>query len=125
MVQKIGEIKGLEDPSNGEAVFEFINSDDPDATKVFDEYCLKVAAHIMNLQYILDPELFAIGGGISAQLILIKRLEWALGEIKRVNPLHIANPKIAQCTFRSDANLIGALYNFFVEKEKKLRESQA
>lgn len=123
MIQSIGEIKGLEDPSNGEAVFEFIKSIDPDATKIFDAYCLKVAAHILNLQYILDPELFAIGGGISAQPILIERLEWALEEIKRVNPMHVANPKITQCTFRNDANLYGALYNFFVEKEKKLRES--
>ncbi|WP_328799913.1 hypothetical protein T3H97_13050 [Paenibacillus sp. LX16] len=78
----------------------------------------------MNLQYILDPELFAIDRGINAQPILIERLDWALGEIKRVNPLHMANPKITQCTYRSDANLYGALYNFFLEKEKKLRESQ-
>lgn len=63
MVQTIGEMKGLEDPTDGEAVFKIISSDDPDAKKVFDEYCLKVAAQIMNLQYILDPELFAIGGG--------------------------------------------------------------
>ena len=125
MIQRIGELKGLEDPSDGEAVFNIIESDDPDAKRVFDEYCLKVAGQIMNLQYILDPELFAIGGGISAQPILIERLRWAVDEIKRINPLHMANPMITKCTFGSDANLYGALYNFFVEKEKILRQSHA
>lgn len=120
MVKKIGEMKGLKDPSNGEAVFEIICSDDRDANIVFNEYCIMIAAQIMNMQYILDPELFAIGGGISAQPVLIERLNWALEEIKRINPFHTANPKITPCTFRNDANLYGALYNFFIEKEKSL-----
>ncbi|KQY94351.1 ROK family transcriptional regulator [Paenibacillus sp. Root52] len=121
MVQKIGEMKQLEDPSDGEAVFNMINAGDLEANQVFDEYCLMVAAQIMNLQYILDPELFAIGGGISAQPLLIERLQQAIEKIKRINPLHMAHPIITPCTFRSDANLYGALYNFFVEQEKMLR----
>jgi len=72
---------------------------------------------ILNLSYILDPEIFAIGGGISAQPILIERIQWALDEIKKANPLHTANPIVVACKFQNDANLYGALYHFFVSKE--------
>lgn len=61
MVRRIGEMKGLQDPTDGEAVFAFINQQDEEATAIFNAYCMKVAVQIMNLQYILDPELFAIG----------------------------------------------------------------
>lgn len=124
MVRRIGEMKGLQDPTDGEAVFAFINQQDEEATAVFDAYCLKVAVQIMNLQYILDPELFAIGGGISAQPILLERLQWSIAEIKRLNPFHKANPKITACAFRNDANLYGALYHFFVEQDESFRSIQ-
>lgn len=112
MVRRIGEMKGLDNPADGEAVFELINQHDPDAYGVFDTYCTQIAVQIMNLQYILDPELFAIGGGISAQPVVLERIEWAIGELKRINPLHKANPRITACTFGNDANLYGALYHF-------------
>lgn len=112
MVRQIGMLKRLHDPSDGEAVFEFINQGDPEACGVFDNFCTQIAVQIMNLQYILDPEVFAIGGGISAQPIVLKRIEWAIGELKRINPLHKASPKITACTFGNDANLYGALYHF-------------
>lgn len=112
MVRRIGEMKGLDNPADGEAVFELINQHDPDAYSVFDTYCTQIAVQIMNLQYILDPELFAIGGGISAQPVVLERIEWAIGELKRINPLHKANPRITACTFGNDANLYGALYHF-------------
>lgn len=114
MVRHIAEIKQLGDPTDGEAVFEFINQQDEEATAIFDEYCIQLAAQIYNLQYILDPEIFAIGGGISAQPILLERIKWALTEVKKANPLlHRANPKVVACQFRNDANLYGALYHFF------------
>ncbi|WP_128100268.1 ROK family protein [Paenibacillus sp. DCT19] len=120
MVQQIGEKKGLQDPTDGAAVFEFINQQDPEATEIFNNYCLNVAVQIMNLQYILDPELFAIGGGISAQPVLLERLEWAIDELKRLNPFHKASPKITACTFRNDANLYGALYHFLDSQDKRM-----
>lgn len=112
MVRQIGEMKGLDDPTDGEQVFQFINQRDPEAIAVFDNYCLHVAVQILNLQYILDPELIAIGGGISAQPVLLERIEQAFRDIKRVNDFHMASPNIVNCTYRNDANLYGALYNF-------------
>lgn len=119
MIRRIADSKRLEDPTDGETVFEYIKQNDEEANNFFNEYCIYLATQILNLQYILDPELFAIGGGISAQPILLDRIQWALMEVKRVNPMHIANPKVVACEFQNDANLFGALYHFFVSKEKQ------
>ncbi|MNW41479.1 Beta-glucoside kinase [compost metagenome] len=120
MVKQIAEIKNLDDPTDGEAVFEYINQQDEEANAIFNEYCLYLAAQILNLSYILDPEIFAIGGGISIQKVLLERTQWAIDEIIKVNPLHIARPKVVTCKFHNDANLYGALYHFFVGKEKSM-----
>lgn len=122
MIEEIGALKGMSPPISGEAVFDYINAEDTDAMQIFDQYCWNIATQILNLQYILDPELFAIGGGISAQPIVIKRINWAISEIKKQNPFHVASPQITACTFRNDANLYGALYNFFLRHEKKQKQ---
>lgn len=119
MIEKIATIKGLGDKKDGEAVFQFIKQNDDQANKIFDDYCLLLASQIINLQCILDPECFAIGGGISAQPILFERITWAINEVKRANPLLRVNPVIVACQFRGDANLYGALYHFI--KQKSLR----
>jgi predicted NBD/HSP70 family sugar kinase len=118
MVRKIAERKQLEDATDGVGVFEFVNEYEREAMEVFDEYCINIASQIFNLQYILDPEIFAIGGGISAQPILLERIKWAIEEVKKANPMHMATPNVVPCTFRNDANLYGALYHFFMSKEK-------
>ncbi|WP_244213909.1 ROK family protein [Paenibacillus barcinonensis] len=55
-------------------MFEYIKQQDADACNVFDTYCTQIAVQIMNMQYILDREVFAIGGGISAQPIVLERI---------------------------------------------------
>jgi predicted NBD/HSP70 family sugar kinase len=120
MVRRITVIKNLEDPKDGEKAFEYIKQNDQEANTILSEYCIYLATQILNLQYILDPEMFAIGGGISAQPVLLERIQWAIAEVKKANPLHIANPKVVVCKFQNDANLYGALYHFFVSKEKQI-----
>lgn len=34
----------------------------------------------------------AIGGGISAQPVLLEQIKWASAKVKKVNPLQRANP---------------------------------
>ncbi|MDR3598100.1 ROK family protein [Clostridium sp.] len=103
---------------DGYKVFEYANNEDEDILKVLDDFTYKLAVQIFNLQCVLDPEVFAIGGGISAQDILIEYIQ------KNVDKYHksfenldgfnfyIPKPKVVRCEFRNDANLIGALYNF-------------
>ncbi|PKG21590.1 ROK family protein [Niallia nealsonii] len=119
MVRRIAEIKNLEDATDGEGAFEYIKQGDEEANAIFNKYCIYLATQIFNLQYILDPEIIAIGGGISAQPILHDRIQWALSEVKKANPLHIANPNVMGCKFQNDANLYGALYHFFTTKNNE------
>lgn len=119
MIEKIATLKELDDKKDGEAVFQFIKQNDEQANQVFDEYCLVLASQILNLQSILDPECFAIGGGISSQAILFERISWAINEVKRANPFLRVNPEIVACQFRSDANLYGALYHFMEQKGRE------
>lgn len=70
---------------------------------------------LYNLQYIYDPEIILIGGGISKQPLLIKMINEAIDDInKQTNQLVI--PQVNTCKFYNNANLIGALYHFFQQK---------
>jgi predicted NBD/HSP70 family sugar kinase len=119
MVRRIAELKNHDDLTDGEKVFDYINKGDEEANAIFNEYCLYVASQILNLHYILDPNIFAIGGGISAQPILLERIQWAIDEIKKANPQHMANPKVVACHFQNDANLYGALYHCLNQSQSK------
>lgn len=116
MVNKIAKVKGLAE-NDGVSVFEYINNQDPEAVAIFERFCQHVAGQILNLQYIIDPEIFAIGGGISVQPVFLEGIKKAVETIKTANPHHIATPNIVTCHFRSAANLYGALYHFLLQHE--------
>ncbi|MBQ7895132.1 MAG: ROK family protein, partial [Oscillospiraceae bacterium] len=105
------EKKGLEKAS-GVEVFDAVEQNDADAISSLKCYCHELAVQIFNLQTVLDPERIAIGGGISARPIFIDTLENNLTELYEQCPYPIPRAKIVPCTFRKDANLIGALQCF-------------
>ncbi len=49
---------------NGVQVFEAVNKQDPDAVECLQKFTKEIAVQLFNLQTVLDPERFAIGGGI-------------------------------------------------------------
>lgn len=108
-------IKGLDiSEVNGRTFFEALHSGDEDAKKIFDHFITTLTAGIINIQAVLDVEKYCIGGGISAQDILIDALRDSVAGYfanSRITPLN--PPKIDRCAFRNGANLIGALKNFF------------
>ncbi|GEM01865.1 Sugar kinase of the NBD/HSP70 family, may contain an N-terminal HTH domain [Halolactibacillus halophilus] len=113
-VKEIAETVGLE-AHDGEGVFRYLNAGHREALQIFDRFCHHLAAQIINLQYVVDPEIFAIGGGISVQPLFIERLRKAIAEILTQNPHHVAKPKLTTCHFRSQANVYGALYQHLLE----------
>ncbi|EUJ30157.1 ROK family protein [Listeria cornellensis] len=117
LISRIATAKGLADKKDGEACFQFIHQGDSEAIAIFDEYIYALASQLMSIQYLIDPEIIAIGGGISAQEIVIEKLHLAVKEIVRVSPFHAAKPNIVACRFQNDANLYGALYNYFLRFE--------
>ena len=87
------------------------------ALKFAEDFSGDLAMQIYNLQMIFDPEVFAIGGGISAQKILFDILDQCFEEIREgYGTLFFSKPEVVACAYRNDANLIGALYRFVSEK---------
>lgn len=104
---------------SGEDVFNMIGSGNDKAYRALEEYCDNIVQHLFNLQHIFDPERIAIGGGISEQAIFIDCLQSRIRIYSEERPYSLASPAIVQCEFRNNANLLGALANFRINKVKK------
>jgi len=113
LIEAAGKAKNMPaEELDGYKIFEYANNGDEDIIKVLDDFTYKLAVQIFNLQCILDPEVFAIGGGISSQDILIEYIEKNVDKYHKNFIFDVPKPNVVRCEFRNDANLIGALYNF-------------
>lgn len=121
MVSRINTALGNDKLTDGKAAFEAIHAGNKQAVSIFEDYCRTIANQILSIQGILDVKRFVIGGGISAQKILIEEINRQFNAIVKSSPILALNtPKdieIMATKFGKDANLYGALYNF-LQKEK-------
>lgn len=97
---------------SGEDFFQAVEQKDFDAVNLLENFTLQIAIHIFNIQLVLDPEKFAIGGGISAQKIFIDKIRENLERVYKNCLVTFPRLEIVPCKFRNDANLIGALFNW-------------
>ncbi|MGM9906530.1 ROK family protein [Lactobacillus sp.] len=121
MVEKVNQELGNEDVNDGLVAFAAIKSGNEEAGKIFRQYCLDVAVMILNLQTVINGKKVVIGGGISAQGILIEEIRRQFGEILNDNPMlrqQVIPPEIVAAKFRNDTNLYGALFALLQENEK-------
>lgn len=102
---------------DGIRVFEAVNAGDPEALDCLQRFTKEIAEQIFNIQTILDPERFAIGGGISAQPLFIEYIKNNLKELYLKCPYHVPHAEVVSCKFQNDANLIGALSCFLTYYE--------
>ncbi len=95
--------------------FDKYQNRDENAQNALKEYSRIIAAGIINVQSILDVEKFCIGGGISAQDVLIDEIRKSLQELLIIKSAEAINePAIEKCRFGNAAGCIGALYNFLI-----------
>ena len=113
LITKVNEVLGNSDLKDGLAAFKAINAGDKTVYSLFESYCRNLAITILNLQTIFDVETFVIGGGISAQPILIEEVNRQFDkvhhEIDFIGKI-IKRPEIVACHHHNGANLIGAVY---------------
>lgn len=102
---------------NGKRFFEAYHAGDEDAHAVMDEFTSNFANAIYSIQTVLDNQRVAIGGGISAQDVLIEKFNEKLNNLfSNLHPSSpIKQPEVVRCTFGNDSNLIGALYHYLYE----------
>lgn len=100
----------------GQDIFtELIAGHNDALTQLFITYCERVARLIYNVQMVLDYEVVAIGGGISAEPFFIAELQQQYQQIcdRYMSQLAFFRPvRITACKLQNDANLIGALHHF-------------
>ncbi|SFC27274.1 Sugar kinase of the NBD/HSP70 family, may contain an N-terminal HTH domain [Alkalibacterium subtropicum] len=118
MARRYAERKGLAyEAIDGKQVFELAEKGDPVAIEEVDTFYSFLIMGLYNLAYSFDPEKIIIGGGVSSMNGLIERLNQEFDRfLKQINH-HTFRPDLEVCTFRNDANLIGAVYNF-IQKNK-------
>jgi len=101
---------------NGKRFFELVNTGDEHALTILAQFSKSLAIGIFGIQAILDTQVIAIGGGISAQPILLESLRKALDDVFDLYPdMPIGKPKLVRCAFANDSNLYGALYHHLYE----------
>ena len=111
LIQMTAAKKGLDPESlDGVAVFEMVNGGDAEARASLREYTDLLAQQIMNLQVVINPERFVVGGGISCQPVLFEELSKSVQVISDTFFGNVPVPDIMPCRFFNDSNLIGALY---------------
>jgi predicted NBD/HSP70 family sugar kinase len=116
LVKKVAALKKV-DPETltGEEIFQMAEDGDAICLKALDDFYHYLAVGIYNLQYIYDPEVILIGGGISARKDLIDNINLKLDAILAKVGLAKIKPNIDACKFRQNANLLGAVYGFMKE----------
>lgn len=94
---------------SGEELFDAAEAGDEVSLACLRDYTRDIAVQIFNLQNILDPERFAIGGGISRRPLFIELIRESLDEIYASFPLPLTRAELVRCAFMNNANLIGAV----------------
>lgn len=116
LCQKTEIKKGLEKGSvTGRLLFSWADENDKEVLDILDEYYYDIAIQLYNLQYMYDPEIICIGGGISKQPRVLEGVKNAIETIYN-DRSQIVKPKVDVCKFFNEANLIGALY-YFLNRE--------
>ena len=113
LLNAVQEAVGTDEVYNGKQIFEMANNGDEKVLAGLDKFCSRLAVQIYNLQALFDPEKIAIGGGISAQPLLLELTEKHIEEMYQTGLLSfspIARPVVVICQYRNDANLLGAFY---------------
>lgn len=97
---------------DGKKVFDLAEAGDSMAIEVVNNFYHYLAIGLYNLTYSFDPEKIIIGGGISNKPGLINRLNEEFELLYEKLNHDSFRPILEVCHYKSDANLIGAVYNF-------------
>ncbi|MCT3303828.1 ROK family protein [Lactiplantibacillus pentosus] len=112
MISAIAHELQLPDEHDGRQVFAALAAGNPKALEMFNAYGRQVAQIILNVQAVMDLNVVAIGGGISAQPSVVPMIQRQYAELLEQLPMirdTLSQPQIVAAKFHNQANLIGAL----------------
>ncbi len=91
-------------------LFELMEQGDENARKAIQDAVDTLAMMLFNLQCCIDPDVIAIGGGISANKTYIEMLQKRTQDIAKMIGLGAPIPNVQPARYRNSSNLLGALY---------------
>lgn len=105
--------KGLpaDDSIDGRKVFEWVEAGDEAALRGLSRYARAFDATLLNLQCVVDPEVFVIAGGISGRHELIAALRAEMPGVLEAYRIFggLPEPQVKAAELGNDANLVGAV----------------
>ncbi len=84
---------------------------DPLAKKYYLQFIDGLANVLLTMQYVMDPDAFLLGGGITAWDELIPELDAHIRHLVEWRDAGPLIPYVRTCTHNNDANILGAVYN--------------
>ena len=81
-------------------------------SKVIQTFYEELAFGVFNVQHMLDPEMILFGGAISARRDFTQRIMEAYEKLHKGLDFATLTPRLECCTYRQDANLLGALAHY-------------
>ena len=97
---------------DGKYLFEKAQEGEPVAVEYVDGMIDALARGLYNLSVSFNPQRIIIGGGVSVREDLIARIRERTAYYLNVHGAESVDTDIQVCTFRNDANLIGAVAHF-------------
>ncbi len=86
---------------------------DREAAGYVNEFLHYMAVGCVSIQFAYDPEIIAIGGGISANPWIIQEINRTYRELVKGQQMEYLMPTIVACEMGNNANLLGALAYYF------------
>ncbi len=97
---------------NGKDLIALAKEGNSEAAACVKEFLHYMAVGCVNIQFAYDPEIIAIGGGISENPQIIEAINHTYEELVRGQQMAYLKPTIVACEKGNDANLLGALRFF-------------
>ena len=107
---------------DGPQIFKWLEEGDPVVTGIYQNFISHLALMAYNLQVVYDPEKIVFGGGVSRQERLVPDIRAEVDKIFEAlgSLIPVVKPELGNCQFLSDANLVGAMYNYLIHHKPEL-----
>ncbi len=107
---------------DGPQIFKWLEEGDPVVTGIYQNFISHLALMTYNLQVVYDPEKIIFGGGVSRQERLVPDIRAEVNKIFEAlgSLIPVLKPELGNCQFLSDANMVGAMYNYLIHHKPEL-----
>lgn len=117
MSKRFSNIKADDRSYTSKEIFELAEAGDELAQEQIDYFYNALSIGIYNILVSLDPDRVLIGGGISTREDLLFNIEERVQQLLLKKGAKELKASIMPCKFLSQANLIGAVYQFLEEQD--------